>query len=528
MHRRLACLDLPAFPLQLMLGAHPEWRDHPAVRVDEDRPQGLVLEVNAHARAAGVLPGQRYATALGLCRTLRAGVVLPAVTGQGVARTLSLLRAFSPDIEASADEPGVFWLDATGLLALFDSLEAWGRRLLAHLDTEGLSGALAIGLTRFGTYALARRLSATAAAPPLLVVDTPAAERELVAAVPLAHLNLRPLVRERLDRLGVRTVGALAALPAPGLVKRYGREMLALHRLVSGAISPPLQPDAEVAPLARQLDFDTPERDAHRLLFHLKSILDALIPLAAARDAWIAELLLSLGVERSPTSHAPAFTAHRLRPAAPSLDAALFLELLRLRLEHLDLGAGLIAVRLELLPLPASHDQLRLFATSPRRDGARAAEALARIRAELGEEAVSLLTLREGHLPRAAFARSPLGDGPLQPPDPSPPDPSPPDPGEADDRGDGAGLVRVLLPRPLPLPPGALPPPPPTADGDLLAPPPVRPPFRRLFAPWHIGGGWWQREVRRVYFWAETDAGELLWLYWDLHRRAWFQEGHLA
>src|SRR5688500_11565108 len=72
---RLACVDLPAFPLQLLLKRHPEWSAYPAAVVAEDKPQGLILQVNENARRFGVLPGLRYAAGFSLARGLRAGEV---------------------------------------------------------------------------------------------------------------------------------------------------------------------------------------------------------------------------------------------------------------------------------------------------------------------------------------------------------------------------------------------------------------------------------------------------------------------
>jgi protein ImuB len=69
---RLACVDLPAFPLQLLLRRHPDWAGYPAAVVAEDKPQGLVLWVNEKAREFGVLPGLRYAAAFSLAATFRA------------------------------------------------------------------------------------------------------------------------------------------------------------------------------------------------------------------------------------------------------------------------------------------------------------------------------------------------------------------------------------------------------------------------------------------------------------------------
>ncbi|HME61797.1 MAG TPA: DNA polymerase Y family protein, partial [Candidatus Binatia bacterium] len=75
---RLACVDLAAFPLQLLLRRHPEWSAFPVAVVAEDKPQGVVLWVNEKARQQGVLPGLRYAAAFSLASALRAGEVAPA------------------------------------------------------------------------------------------------------------------------------------------------------------------------------------------------------------------------------------------------------------------------------------------------------------------------------------------------------------------------------------------------------------------------------------------------------------------
>ena len=49
----------------------------------------------------------------------------------------------------------------------------------------------------------------------------------------------------------------------------------------------------------------------------------------------------------------------------------------------------------------ASREQLAMFASKPRRDLRAANEALARVRAELGDDAVVRAVLRDGHLPEA-------------------------------------------------------------------------------------------------------------------------------
>jgi protein ImuB len=119
---RMACIDVPAFPLQLLLRKHPDWRLHPAAVVDADTPQGTILWVNEKARAAGISTGMRYAAGLSLAAGLRAAVVTPKEIEGEVADLAELLRRFTPSVEPAKDEPGVFWLDAKGLERLFGAL----------------------------------------------------------------------------------------------------------------------------------------------------------------------------------------------------------------------------------------------------------------------------------------------------------------------------------------------------------------------------------------------------------------------
>src|SRR5512141_553458 len=108
---RVACLDLPALPLQLVWRREPELRERAVVIIDEDRPQGTVVWACERARATGVLPGQRYAHALSLCRDLRARVVAPEIIEAGIVELRTALHALSPRVEPGPveDAPGTFW-----------------------------------------------------------------------------------------------------------------------------------------------------------------------------------------------------------------------------------------------------------------------------------------------------------------------------------------------------------------------------------------------------------------------------------
>lgn len=58
---RLACVDITAFPLQLLLKAQPAWVRLPCAVVADDKPQALVQFVNARAYTRSVpLPSEMY------------------------------------------------------------------------------------------------------------------------------------------------------------------------------------------------------------------------------------------------------------------------------------------------------------------------------------------------------------------------------------------------------------------------------------------------------------------------------------
>lgn len=506
----VACLEVPACPLQLLLRHKPEWQDPalPVVVVDEDKPEGRVLWANAAARAGAVGPGERYATALAICRGLRAGVVAPQVIGAGVARLVMLLRRFTPNLEPAEDEPGTFWLDASGLMPLYPTLGAWAEAVLAALGGEGFAAMIAVGFTRFGTYATAKSMGCERR-----VFASRAEEWRVAGAVPLTRLTFPTLVRERLDRLGIRTVGELTALPPAGLLKRYGVEAYRLHRMARGAegngLAPVLTPLIQREPARVRELLDFMEHDAHRLLFRVKSLLDPLLVRIAERQTVACELVLDLGFEGRTVRERTEIVRHRFRPAAPTADPALLLDLVRLRLEGVDLRRGVVEVRLHVVEVPASPEQVRLFREGPRQDVAAAARALARVRAELGDAAVGRFVLREGHLPKAQAMFAPCET--LAAPAPTPESERTP------------RLIRRIHAAARPIPPK----PREMRNDGWPSGDAKQGPIVREHGPYLVNGGWWQGEIQREYAYAETQRGDALWIYYDRRRRRWFEEGRI-
>src|SRR5574337_434433 len=346
---RLACVSLPALPLQLLLRRHPELAIYPMAVVSEDRPQALIYYVNAPAHKAGVRPGLRYAAGCSLTTDLRAGVVPPAEIDDATEAITERLRRFTPEVEPSTEEPGIFWLNGTGLHLLYPSYEAWARLIVADLNRVGFCAAVVVGFTRFGTYAVARAQNG------IVVFNDPDNERVAARRVRLEYLELDPDLRDTLVKLGVTTVGAFLALPAGGLLMRFGEAAYRLHRMASGEFWTPLQPQKPQEPIRQRLVLDDPETDAMRLLFRLKGLLHPLLSMLTVRGKALAELTLRLRLDGGK------WREERICPAAPTRDLAQILDLIRLRLESVELPTRVIEMELTASGVLALAEQHRLI-----------------------------------------------------------------------------------------------------------------------------------------------------------------------
>lgn len=499
---RWACVDIPELPLQLLGRHHPEWRGLPVVVVDHDQPNGVVLWANEKARSFKILPGLRFATGLSLCPDLRAGEVSARWIQEATEELVIELRCFSPRVEA-ADEAGVFWVDASGLRYLYASLSDWAQALRQQVQRHlELELRIAVGFSRFGSYAVARSMSVARA--PIQVFTSARAELKEAARVPLARLKVSAKLRDALDKLGVRTVGALARLRAGDLKERFGSEAFELHRRISGLASQPLDASIPEEPIQKHLHFDHVETSTERLLFTIRHILVDLLRKTHDRHQWAARLKLYFHLDTGEKETA------ELKVAQPTLDLTQWTELVRLRLETLEVKAGIRDVGACIEGITTHGEQLRAYYENPKRDLNAAARAFDRLRAEFGDDCVVKATLQEGHLPEANFRWQPLHTLEF--------------PSAKHTRPEHRPLVRRFFSPALLLPycdhPGC------NKIGLLKGA--AAGPMIDIQGPLSVSGGWWVREVRRDYYFIQLQNEELLWVYFDHHRRRWYLQGEVA
>ena len=495
---RLACVDVPVLPLQLLLRRHDDWSALSVAVVDRDTPQGLITHLNESARKGGIRTGMRYADALSLEPALRAGTVSEADVEQGVDAVVERLRRFSPTIEPSAELPGVLWLDASGLELLYATLEDWAHAVAADLRKIGFRSTMAVGFTRFGTFAAARSRPRTGA----IVFDHAGAEQDMARRVPLDRIGLDPKVRELLAKLGIHTVGTFLRLPAAGLLQRFGAQAHRLHRMASGDLWTPLVPRPSEEPVEDKTILDEPVLDVLVLLAIIKRSLAPMLERLAKEHKAVSSLHLLFALDTREN------LIESVRAAKPTLDMKILVDLVQLRLHTSRLPAGVREIDVRAETVEASREQLALFAASNKRDLAAAARALARVRAELGEDAVVRAQLREGHLPEGSFTWE-RWPGTIELPRAHP------------RKVAVRTLVRRLYARAVPLParPAS------ERNDNWLMQGLAYGPVVRMSGPFVVSGGWWNATIHREYHFIETGRGDILWVYYDRRRRRWYLQG---
>lgn len=499
---RIACIDVPSLPLQILRRDRPEWGGFPLAVVVEDRPTASILAVSRSALALGIRPGMRYAAALGISRELRAGVVPASRVAEVRAELVGALHRLSPRVEPDAERVSVVWVDPRGMLALYESHERWARAAHGVLEALNLFGTIVVGFRRLPTLAVAR--AERRSKERVEVLSSPHREARRAAEAPLVRLDLPPAMTEALHLFGLRTLGELLALPPGEVSVRLGPEALALHRAFAGALEAPLSPTPPDEPIEIEAEIEPPDDDRARLLFCLKGALVALTSTLASRRTGLGVLRVTLHLERAEGLLPREPVCFSIEPATASREVAGLVELCRLKLESLVLPARVERLVLGAVPRPIEETQLALTENPRKRDPKALARGLSRLRAAFGDTAVTRGRLASSWAPEAAFRWEPIEDVP--PPRVQPPGHGPPP------------LVRRVLAHALPLATDArgLP-----RLGGKSAESAV---IVRLIGPYRVQSGWWSDRIERDYFYAEQADGSLVWLYREAAGR-WFLQG---
>jgi protein ImuB len=368
--RMVIAVLLPRFSLLVALaGDREELVGKPVALAPELGRAQYIGEVSPAAEVHGVRAGMRLGEAMARCPKLMLVPPDPAGVAEAWERVLAALESVGAAVEPGA--PGAVCFDASGLLGLHGGIEGVLRVTRQALRRPA---RLAAAPSRFAALAAAARGRAR---KPVVVHFA----RQFLASAPIDLLGLDERVGalvEPLERLGIRTLGELAALPRFKVADRFGTPGLTAWELARGEGDAPL-PRQPGERLRERLDL--PESSSGPALERALALLvDRLLARRERRGRTIrAAVLEAMLVEGGTWRERVVFREALADPARMRL-------VLTPRLAGLPAPAEALAVAVERFG-PAAADQRSLLEDSNAVRRARLREAVRQARAAAGPEA---------------------------------------------------------------------------------------------------------------------------------------------
>lgn len=368
----VVCVSIPRFSLLAALGDRRVLAEEAVVLGPEPGGEQVVGEASPRAETFGVAAGMRVGEALSRCPELR--LVPPDPEAVRELWKVVLERIESIGGAPESERAGIAYFAAAGLGGLhgggLDEVLVAARRRLGR-------ARLGMAPSRFAAWCAA---SQTLQRRPTLTVDG----RRLapfLAPLPVGLLHVRPEldgVPETLERLGVRTLGELAALPPPALAERFGHPGLVARELAQGRDTP-LRPRRPPEPVTERVEL--PEGVSGE---QLERTLELLIARMLARRERRGRALRAVALSARFVAGGTWRTTVALRHASAEPERLALV--LTPRLGELPAPAESLALEVEAFGPPA-REQTRMLDDGASERRARLAEAVRQARQAAGEGA---------------------------------------------------------------------------------------------------------------------------------------------
>ncbi|WP_232663835.1 DNA polymerase Y family protein [Pseudonocardia sp. TRM90224] len=430
-------------PVRVLALWSPDWPVTAAAlaaHVPPERPAAVivanrVLACSAVARSQGVRRGLRRREAQSRCPELAVLARDPERDARAFEPVVAAVEELAPGVEIV--RPGLVALPAKGPVGYFGSEQAAAERLVDQVAARtGVECQVGVAEGLFAAVLAARRGIAVASGGTSAFL-APLGVDELDREPEVDRSELVSLLR----RLGLRSLGAFAALAAEDVASRFGADAVLAHRLARGLDPrPPLRrrPPEE---LTVDIELDPPVDRVDAAAFAARGLAERLHRLLAGHGLSCTRLGVGALTESGEVLHRVWRCAEPLTPAGT-------VDRVRWQVDAwLTKGGSGAVTRLWLVPeetVAAGALQLGLWGDVGEADE-RAGRALVRVQALLGPESVVTAVLGAGRDPAERVRLVPWGD----------------DRGDEPEQPAAAGKQPPRGPTPIPAAPAA-------GEGDVL------------------------------------------------------------
>lgn len=271
MSRKILHLDLDAFFCAVEELHDPSLKGKPFAVGGRADQRGVVASCSYAARMHRVRSAMPMSRALQLCPEL---IVVSSRRGNysEVSKKVMKVIEITPFIEKiSIDEA---FIDVTGLP---DSMKKIARDLQQKVNTQCQLPVSIGGATNKLVAKIANdwgKSQKSGSVPPNTITIIPTGdEAGFLAPLPLQSLwGVGPKTTEKLEAIGIKTIGELAKTPNTTLEMLFGRYGLDLHQRALGIDDRPIEMEHEIKSVSNEITFAKDIKDKKQLLKTLRAL----------------------------------------------------------------------------------------------------------------------------------------------------------------------------------------------------------------------------------------------------------------
>ncbi|WP_308366597.1 MULTISPECIES: DNA polymerase Y family protein [unclassified Microbulbifer] len=499
------CIQFPKLPLEALTRAQRHTSKAGPRAVIEGQ---LIVDANAPAAERGVECGLTIATACALCADLdllqrdiqREEQLLRELAQWGYSFTPVVSPQPAESIESGDGGFACLYLELAGSLKASGGLQPLLQQLRRELRQMRISTFMGLGHSPSAARLLSqlpehRQWLKETRSPP-----SPQQWRQWISFAPSKLLHCSNKTIAKLYACGIKRVSQLLAIPLSEVGSRFGRDFIDYLARLNGSRHDPVPSYQPPPEFHSELFFPSPLDNSEQLLFPAGRLVRELCRQLQRRQLYSQQLRWKLDFGRLGCK------VFSVETSRPMLDPQRLIALTKLQLERLKLEHPVQALNLtcdQLSPLSQDDADDDLFGENSKLQ--RSHQLLDKLRARLGHQALSGVTLKESHLPEQAWQSA--------------------DTLVVKSRASrkGQSLHPVSAPRPtwlLPRPDRL------QNRGHKLF---HRGELKLLQGPERIDGYWWQHNRHaRDYYIARGEEGSLYWVFQDLTSEDWYLHGLYA
>lgn len=492
MRKRVVSVWFPRLPSDRVLRARAVDRttcaatQSPFALTQHEKNTDRIYCLNHAAEAQGLHRGMGLSDARAYCPALESRPANPTADARFLTMLARWSKRYCPWV--GLDGRDGLMLNIAGSAHLFGGEAGLLEDMRARLARAGLTGHIAAANTRGAAWALTH-------------FGTSHKDGEDIAGLPVAALRLDPKTNTALQRLGLRLISDLTALPRATLARRFGPDLVLRLDQAMGTQDEVISPLGETPHYGVRLTLPEPIGLRDDVMAGTARLLERLCAKLKDQDMGARRLTLTLRRVDQGAQQV------ELCLAAPMREAPRILPLFERGVAEVDAGFGIDQMRLEASQVEPLLKSQITHATAARPEGLD--DLITRLGNRIGLDNIQRFLPADSHIPERSFKRVVAAysapEGPWVSLRPRP--------------------IRLFAPEPI------------SATGPH---PPERFRWRnmsfttgRVTGPERIAPEWWLPEDTwraglRDYWKVDTTQGRRLWLFYTPQNPGWFVQGEFA